>query len=393
MVPSGDDPAQNTKTHLPTLVFWGTYDKGKPRNRILLDGLRACGVEVTECHVDLWRGVEDKSQLKGLARRLSILLRWLVAYPVLIVRYLRLPAHDVVVIGYMGQLDVLVLWPWARLRGVPVIWDVLMSLYVATVEDRGLLSSDRVAARGLYAWEWLAFRAADRLIMSNLYSANYLRKRFRLKQDAVAHVLIGAETDHFPRRPTRSEEYPPNEPVRVLFYGTFIPSHGVGTIIDAARRLQEHPVHWTLIGNGQEAEAIDATLSENPMSNLTRIDWVPYADLVRQIHLSDICLGIFGAGERASHALANKIFQILASGTPLVTRDSPAIRQVVDPSMPGIYLIPPADPAALANAVLAFARERDSLSRQQLHLQVRERIAPRAVAEAFLVEVEQVRAR
>lgn len=390
---SGGDPSQNTKTHLPTLVFWGTYDNGKPRNRILLKGLRACGVEVMECHFDLWRDVEDKSQIRGIVRRLLILLRWLAAYPVLVWRYLRLPAHDVVVVGYMGQLDVLVLWPWAKLRGVPVVWDVLMSLYVATVEDRKLLAPNGVAARGLYAWEWLAFRAANRLIMSNLYSANYLRQRFRLKDDAVANILIGAETDQFPRRPLRRENYPPNEPVRVLFYGTFIPSHGVETIIDAARRLQGHSVHWTVIGAGQQAEEIDAALAENPLSNLTRIDWVPYTDLVRQIHRADVCLGIFGSGERASHALANKIFQILASGTPLLTRDSPAIRQVVDPSMPGIYLIPPEDPAALADAVLVFARERDSLSRQQLHLQVRERIGPRAIAEAFLAEVAHARSR
>ena len=68
------------------VVYWGTYDVGKPRNRIMLRGLRDSGVAVTECHVELWRRVEDKSQLTGPLRRAAVVARWLVSYPVLIAR-------------------------------------------------------------------------------------------------------------------------------------------------------------------------------------------------------------------------------------------------------------------------------------------------------------------
>ena len=47
------------------IVFWGTYDTGKPRVRILLQGLRENGVEVSECQANIWENVEDKSQLSG----------------------------------------------------------------------------------------------------------------------------------------------------------------------------------------------------------------------------------------------------------------------------------------------------------------------------------------
>jgi hypothetical protein len=135
----------------PILVIWGTYDLGKPRNRILLQGLRGAGAQVIECHFDVWHGVEDKSLLKGLMPKLRVLARWLAAYPRLLLRYLRLPAHDAVVIGYLGQLDVIVLWPFAKLRGAPIIWDVLMSLHVSIIEGGRLLAPRHLAARALFA--------------------------------------------------------------------------------------------------------------------------------------------------------------------------------------------------------------------------------------------------
>lgn len=53
----------NTKDEKLRVIAWGSYDLGKPRVRILLRGLRENGVEVLECHRDVWQGVEDKSQV------------------------------------------------------------------------------------------------------------------------------------------------------------------------------------------------------------------------------------------------------------------------------------------------------------------------------------------
>ena len=43
------------------IVFWGTYDTGKQRVRILLQGLRENGVEISECHTTIWERVIVKS--------------------------------------------------------------------------------------------------------------------------------------------------------------------------------------------------------------------------------------------------------------------------------------------------------------------------------------------
>jgi glycosyltransferase involved in cell wall biosynthesis len=106
-----------------------------------------------------------------------------------------------------------------------------------------------------------------------------------------------------------------------------------------------------LIGKGQEEARISAMLEREPVARLKWIPWVPYEELVGWIHRADVCLGIFGDSDKAARVIPNKVFQILSAGAPLITRDSPAIRELLDPDTPGVVLTPCADPQALLAAV------------------------------------------
>ena len=44
------------------IVYFGTYDLDKPRNRLMIDALGRLGHEVTEIHAPVWDGVPDKLQ-------------------------------------------------------------------------------------------------------------------------------------------------------------------------------------------------------------------------------------------------------------------------------------------------------------------------------------------
>jgi glycosyltransferase involved in cell wall biosynthesis len=361
------------------VVCWGTYDLGKPRNRILLRGLGKAGVELVEIHNDVWNGVEDKGNIGGTWRKLRLILKWLAAYPELIWRYIRAPKHDAVFVGYMGHLDVLVLWPFAKLRGVPVIWDVFLSLYNTIVEDRRLVAPDSRWAKLLFAWEWLACRAVRRLVLDTGAHANYLSWRYDIAPNKVVSVLVGVEANSFSPATVVPRG---GDPLTVWFYGQFIPLHGIETIVKAAQAAVDEPIRWVLIGKGQEEGRIRDLLAKAP-ANVEWIEWVEYRDLRDHIAQADICLGIFGESDKAALVIPNKVFQILSAGVPLITRDSPAIRELLSPDMPGVYLIPPADPEALIAAIRRFQEERPDLPARPLHRLVAERIAPRAVGEAM----------
>ena len=136
------------------------------------------------------------------------------------------------------------------------------------------------------------------------------------------------------------------------------------------------------MGQGQEAVRIDARLAAADAPHVHRIAWVDYARLGEEMAQADICLGIFGTSDKAARVIPNKVYQALVVGKPLVTRDSPAMRELAQDDAPGLYLVPPADPAALLAALERFAGERAALP-AELHGQLQRAFAFPALVEQW----------
>lgn len=369
------------------VLAWGTYDRGKPRMRILLRGLEENGVDLVRCHADIWSGVEDKSTLSGWRHVAAIGLRLLLAYPRLVFRYLRAPRHDIVLVGYLGHLDILVLWPFAKLRGVPIVWDAFISLYDTVAFDRAMIRPSHPFARLLFAWEWLACRAADCVLLDTRSHADFFVRIFGLAPGRTAFSWVGVEPEQFPA--TRQASGDNERPLEILFYGQFIPLHGIETIIEAAAMAEPGTYRWTLVGRGQETAKIRQKLAERPIADLAWAPWIAYEGLKEAIARADICLGIFGSSDKAARVIPNKVFQALASQKPLLTRDSPAIRELLSDALPGVYLVPPGDPAALLDALRRFATDRPRLP-STLHLDAIEKISPASIGHALLQRLRLV---
>ncbi len=196
--------------------------------------------------------------------------------------------------------------------------------------------------------------------MDTATHARRMESLFRLRKGSVGHVWVGAETGLF----SGAIEEPPacdlGKPLRVLFYGQFIPLHGVDTIVEAARLTRDEPIEWTLIGRGQESPGLRAMLERDPLPKLRWIDWVAYAELRRWITEADVCLGIFGTSDKAASVIPNKVFQIIAAGRPLITRDSPAIRELLEDTPPCVSLVPAGNPQVLAAALRMHLRRADN---------------------------------
>ncbi len=312
-------------------------------------------MEVIECHTNVWKGIEDKSQIATLGIKLSRLISWFFSYPSLVWRYLHLPRHDIVIVGYMGQLDILILWPFARLRSVPIVWDAYLSLYDTVVNDRKIVSKHSPLAWLLYSWEWLACLAANKIFLDTKAHALYFENLFHLTPGSIDRVFVGAETDVFSASSNLSTEELEKNHFTVLFYGQFIPLHGIDNIVEAAKKVEQsgNVVRWIIIGEGQEKERIDALIRNLRVKSIERVPWVPYDQLAKWIRQADVCLGIFGTSGKAERVIPNKVFQVLAINRPLITADTPAIRELFERGhCPYIHLVPNRDAEALASTVL-----------------------------------------
>lgn len=278
-------------------------------------------------------------------------VRSMLFYPVLIARFLRSPRDAAVVVPYPGALDVLVLWPFAKLRGQRVIWDVFLSLFDTVVNDRQMAGRRTPAGRLLYALEWLATRAADQVLLDTRAHAAYVAELFGLPSGKTAAVPVGAEANRFPRlAPVRARD----GRTRVLFYGQLVPLHGIETILEAALSRRGRALDWHIIGTGQDRAKVEAALAGPGTDHVKWEAWMPYERLIDAIGDADACLGIFGASTKAACVVPNKVYQALLAGRAVITRDSPAMRETFGDG-PGLMLVPHSDPGALLDAIEAAA--------------------------------------
>jgi len=352
-------------------------------------------VEVIECHKNVWQGVEDKSQISGWMRKLKIIIRWLFNYPLLVVRYLRLPRHDFVVVGYMGHFDILVLWPFAKLRGVPIVWDAFLSLYNTVVEDRKLLALYNPLSLLLFCWEWLACWLANCIVIDTQAHGRYFSQKFGVSSGKIKRVFVGAETDLFyplKKKIRASGKETNGHPFTVLFYGQYIPLHGIKYIVQAAKLTEKDNIRWILIGQGQEKQTIVGLAQSMDVESITFIDWVPYEELLSYLQQADLCLGVFGGTDKTKRVIPNKVYQIIAAGSPLLTGDTPAIKELIPNGCQGISLVPVANAESIAEIVVSLARN----SSQPLGVDfsdIQKQISPKAIGRNFVEHLHSMQAK
>ena len=153
----------------------------------------------------------------------------------------------------------------------------------------------------------------------------------------VATCFVGAEERLF--APAEQKR----DPATVLFVGKLIPLHGLDTVLAAARLVPE--LRFRVVGDGQ----LRGLLRGRP-ANVEHVPWVPYESLPGELQRATCALGVFGTSAKAARVIPNKAFQALACGTPLVTADTPAARELLVDGESAL-LVPPGDPEALAQAL------------------------------------------
>jgi glycosyltransferase involved in cell wall biosynthesis len=152
----------------------------------------------------------------------------------------------------------------------------------------------------------------------------------------------------------------------VLFYGTFIPLHGIDVIVEAARILQDldESVRITLVGTGQTADSIAQQLESIGLQN---VSWnrtlVEPRELRRYMQSSHCILGIFGCSDKSASVVPYKAYQAMAANHILITRAGPAMDDLLAGTQPvaGLSLVSPGDPQDLAEAILEAKSNYDDL--------------------------------
>jgi len=209
--------------------------------------------------------------------------------------------------------------------------------------------------------ERIACRLPDLLILDTAEYVAWFRTTHDVPSERFRLVPTGADDRIFRSVATRSlaNGCTVDELFRVVYYGTFIPNHGVECIVEAAHLLADDPsITFELIGEGPDRDKAAALARHYNLSNVDFVSWLDKEQLMERVSKADICLGVFGTTPQSLMTVQNKIYEGLAMARPVITGDAPAVGQALVHGE-HLYLCERADPQALADAVRTLKADAD----------------------------------
>jgi len=208
-----------------------------------------------------------------------------------------------------------------------IVNDFFISNYDTYVYDRKKITKYNPRAWWKFTQDWINFRFSKYLLSDTQAHFEYWQTLFgRFKGNHFVLPVLADKTIYFPSLTSNTNP----EIVKILFYGSFIPLHGIDIILKAFKILEQNNTVFEgqIIGNGQmflKMKNLYQMLGlKNVSMNGTLINENELAEEIRKSH---IILGIFGDSRKAHVVIPNKAYQALASKKVLITMKSDAINE------------------------------------------------------------------
>ena len=266
---------------------------------------------------------------------------------------------DIYILGFRGHE---IFWLMLLLtKGKKLVFDSLVSPYDSLRNENKQGLPGRCLAPLLYPLEKKILKYSAAILADTIAQKEFLANTFQIEPAKIFDVYVGGCEALPPQNITANKSL--QEKLNVLFYGSFLPLHGIETILEAAFLLAQEKIQFTLIG-GHRHYLPDFLHSKNlkTMSNIKLIKHVPFKHLLEKyIPAADICLGgPFGNTGQAQRVITTKTFQCLASGKPTIIGKNKLSHLFTDKK--NCILVRQKNPEELAEAIRWGMEHRDLLS-------------------------------
>lgn len=310
------------------VLYFGTFDPTYGRNWVLINGLKKNSIEVVQLR-----------RPPGRWNLVKLFFDYLLAH----IQY------DVMIVGFSGQ-EVMFL---ARLlTRKPIIFDAFTSHYGGYILNRKKASIHSWRAKYYRFLDKWSCKLADAVLLESQAYIDFFVREYNLPSTKFRRIWIGANDNRFkPVKISHSDD----GLFRVIFFGSYAPVQGAEYIVRAAKILERERVIFTFCGKGQEGPKARALAEELGLHNIVFHGMLDGDELSRELAYSDVSLGNFGDTPMAPLVISNKVYEALAVGKAVITSDTPANREFFAEGE--VVMIPLADPAALAKAILMLKND------------------------------------
>jgi len=238
-----------------------------------------------------------------------------------------------------------------------LVVEMYISLYDSWVRDRKRIDSESKLAKSCIKKDILALKESDYLIHTSSQELTYWEQilNTQLDREKVFIAPLCNVSSLVAKRKWRQDGV-----LRICWWGTFIPLHGLDSILQAMKILQERRVQFTCdlfgVDNHSFAHFTAKVESYQFGSCVSLRKDLNFADTSLPNYLVDNCdlaLGIFGNTEKAYHAVPNKVIEALSMGIATLTMNSPALGEFFNSEVDLWTCEPAAE--AIAASILAIA--------------------------------------
>jgi len=254
--------------------------------------------------------------------------------------------------GFAYQLD-RTRWNWT-----PVVVQLHAPLAMFT-EHIGWPERDSHLHRIGTFMEGESIRRADALMACSANIADFTAGYYQLPRESIDVVHCGVDTEAFTPRECQREGHRPT----VLFVGNLAANKGVHTTLEAVLRLRTaYPdIQLKIVGkgDGSEAEEIKSRARRaGAQGNVHLVGFVSRDRLPEQYQSADV----FCSPASYEGGVANVYLEAMACACPVVASTAGGAPEAVEHGRTGL-LVPPRDPAAVADAIGQVLRDRETRRR------------------------------
>lgn len=210
------------------------------------------------------------------------------------------------------------------------------------------------------------------LVVTNRIKMDHLEKKYGIPRDKMIHLPNAVDLARFNRKETQEEARKklllPVEKKLVVYTGSLFAWKGIHTLALASSFLPEGAQILFAGGNEKERQEFQKFVDSNNLPGITVLP-LPYEDLGRAplfMRAADVLVLPNTAKDPVSKLETSpvKLFEYMASMTPIVASDLPSIRNIVDETM--VKFFAPDDPARLAEAIRSVLEDTKSAEKRAL---------------------------
>lgn len=242
----------------------------------------------------------------------------------------------------------------ARRHKVPFVFEV-RDLWPQTLIDLGRLKEHSVMATAMRWMERWLYRRADRIIVLLPRAVDYIAP-LGVSPDKVAWIPNGVELAGYPDPDAPAE--PAGRPFVLMYFGAHGQANGLDNVLRAMKLISDaakgRDIQLRVIGDGPQKTALQQLARELALTNVAFEAPVPKSAIPALAAQADaFVFNLVDAPVFRYGISSNKLFDFMAGARPIVFCCDAANNPVQDAGAGPT--VPPGDPGALANAILATA--------------------------------------